>query len=289
MKFIKNICLILVVVFLVSCGSSGRGDGEGTTQNFKQGSSEVNVGFLKNAPPDKIYQDSAFAIIAELDNQAAYDVINGHLEIVNLDPKYFQMNVIEHDFEILQGRSLVNPAGEKEFFEFDGTAQQLFQNAEQYVAPYSLEMSYSSTMEFADTFCINQNVYDVYDSGCQVQNSHSFGGQGAPLAVTQIEEIITPGSSAGVEFRVKVQNRGRGKIKQVTLTSSKLGNDVIDCFFQRAGVEKNVITLQEREQEATLLCRKGFLGGQSSYTTTFSLVFAYDYERSDQFRLTLVK
>ena len=71
------------------------------------------------------------------------------------------------------GRSLTNPAGEKTFLEFEGTAGKPLQNAEKYLGQFSLNVNYDSSIEFADTICINPNLYEVYDSGCKVEDKKS--------------------------------------------------------------------------------------------------------------------
>ena len=61
--------------------------------------------------------------------------------------------------------------------------------------------------ELSQTVCINSNLYGVTDAGCKVDFKKSLSGQGSPVAVTHMEEVIHPGTIPQVEFRFKIENR----------------------------------------------------------------------------------
>ena len=90
---------VLCIMFIVGC--SGGGGSSTPLENFKRGIAELEINVLDNAPPDKIYQDSPFKLIVELHNKAAYEVDNVKISIVNLDPKYFDLE--ELDNEVREG------------------------------------------------------------------------------------------------------------------------------------------------------------------------------------------
>ncbi len=292
MKLIKLIIIIVLFMFLLGCGADS--GGKKGIQNFKQGYGALEVRFLDNAPPKKIYQGSNFKMIAELDNQAAYDIKNGELKIVGVDQKFFLiMPPLTRNFPLLLGKSLINPSGEKIFIEFDVTAKkELFENAERFQNPYFLKLSFDSIFEFTDTICINPNLYEIYDSGCKVQPKKSYSGQGAPMAITELESIIYP-SSAGteVEFRLLIKNRGQGKANFIQLEKVMLGNEELkDCHFQNSieDPQAKKVLFYESKQEDILIC-KTYLSGQASYETTLSLDFSYDYEIKERQQLNLYR
>lgn len=285
--------LILLLLSIVGCGSQA----PGTTTNFKQGISELQFKMLPNAPPEKIYQGSGFKIIVEASNLAAYELKGVEVSIVGLNEKYFSLTNREHIIPLMQGKSLLTPIGDVQFLEFSGASNMLFENANEYTGNYFLKAKYHSTMEFGDTVCIHPSLYDVADAGCKVQDRKSYGGQGAPLAVTDIEEIIYPSGAGGeVEFRIHVANRGSGKVRGVVFGRAQLGNEEMECEFKGKDVsteEGTVYTpksvlLKEDAQEALLVC-KLFLKDQSSYLTTLSMNFGYDYEWKQQYSLRLVR
>ena len=214
---------------------------------------------------------------------------NIEVKILGLDPKYFQMFPEVQQPENMVGRSLSSPGGDKSFLEFDGQVYSLFENAESYLGKYSVKTSYDSIMQFSDTVCINPSLYQVYDGGCQSDKSKSYSGQGAPLAVTKIDQVITPGTGPEVEFRIFIKNRGVGKIKELSFENPKLGAEGLLCSFQRSTLEDNFVLLDEKKQEALLICRKPFLTQTSSFATTLHVDFKYDYEHKIFQTLHLVK
>ncbi|MBI4980825.1 hypothetical protein HZC30_04690 [Candidatus Woesearchaeota archaeon] len=292
MRPIISIITLIIVLSLVLFITSCRG---GTPQsvldyNFKQGIAEVKMKFMDNAPPDKIYPLSKFKIILELDNQAAYDITTGKVSLAGIVGDYFLMEETEKELDPLQGRSMLNPSGDKVQVEFSGTSGQPFANAKEYRNNYYLLLKYSSKMDFGATVCIHPGLYDMYDSGCKTEKSKSFSGQGAPLAVTNLEQIIYPsGVGAEVEYRLLVKNRGKGKVTLVTFHGAKLGGEPLECEFrQEDGTTLTTAKFNEKKQEAMLIC-KTFLKDQSSYLTTLSADFSYDYVLEEKHTLNLVK
>lgn len=288
MKLIKLMAIVVVLIFLAGCKGSG-GGGTSAQYNFKQGITELQLTQLENAPPEKVYPNSVFKIVVNVDNQAAYPVERGVVRIIGLDQKYFSFSVLEQNFATLIGRSLTAPQGEKVYLEFEGESKNLFQNEEQRLANYYLQTEYGSYMDFSDTVCLNPNLYEVYDAGCKINTKKSYSGQGAPLAVTEMEEIITPGANAGVEFRLKLKNAGQGRVKSITLLkTARLGNDELFCYFKGKSESIKKIELKQKEQEATLICKKP-LTDMNSYETTLIVSFEYEYEYKEQHKMTIIR
>lgn len=281
-----NIFLVLLMCTSILLGCDSSGDERRLDYNFKQGYGGLNIRLLENAPPEKVFPYSDFKIIIEVDNQGAYDITNGYVTILGLDEKYFQIYPSEQSFDDLLGKSLTSPAGDKRFVEFDGSSGELFQGAEEYVGNYFLKVSYDSEFEFVDTVCINPNLYAVYDAGCEVKDKR-YSGQGAPVAIIEVEEIISPGRSA--EFRLLLENKGKGDLKKVFLTEARLGADELDCEFKNAGADKKQMNFTSDNKQAGIVCRKNFIGGQGSFTTSLLIRFKYEYESIEKNKLLLVK
>lgn len=286
---------LLVMLMLVGCTG-----GEDTARhtNFKQGTGELQLRFLDNAPPEKIYPESAFKLVVEARNLAAYDIPQGNVWITGALDKYFLIQPQEQDLVagvagagVLQGRSITNPEGDVTLLEFSGRSGQLFQNAEQEMGTFFLKAGYHSTVEFTETVCLNPHLYAVYDAGCTVEVQQSYGGQGAPVAVTDLEQIMTPAPGAKVEFRATVANQGSGELKKLELQQARLGGEPILCVFQGTGDKgKSVDFTQRPEQgeEVVLICQQDLPDG-ASYSTPLFLQFAYDYETKQEHTLRLVR
>ncbi|MFA6461340.1 MAG: hypothetical protein WCV90_03665 [Candidatus Woesearchaeota archaeon] len=289
MRLISVLIITLVsLLFLTSCGSTV--PQKQAAYNFQTGISELNWKFLTNSPPEKIYPYSGFKMILMLDNQAAYPLTNGKVSIVGLDGKYFQLDQLEQNFEPLDGRNLENPLGGQDQLEFSGTAGGLFSSAEEYQGNYFLMLNYNSKVDFVDTVCMNSHQYDTYDSGCKSNLNNNYPGQGAPLAVTQMEQISYPTQEANggeVEFRLRVQNRGRGKVLNATLVEAKIGGEDLYCSFDSSKEQKNS-GLNDNKQETMLFCKTS-VKQDYSYTTPLLISLSYKYALSERQRLWLVK
>ncbi|MBT3814129.1 hypothetical protein HOE37_00595 [Candidatus Woesearchaeota archaeon] len=282
----KIIGIVLLSLFLLGCGSGG-----GTKQidyNFKQGTSGLQVSFMDNAPPKKIYENSNFNVILKMENKAAYDLVNGQITLSGINPQYFVFEKKTETFSILEGRNLYLPDGGVSYIEFPAKSEKLFLNAESYQGKYFLNIDFDSTMEFVDTICINPNLYSVYDAGCQIEDRKSYSGQGAPLAVVEVEEIIHPETVGGqVEFRFLLRNRGQGEVEYIELTKAMLGSSEFDeCKFKEGYFDSKKVLLTKQNQEALLVC-KTHLKEQGSYTTTVLLDFNYHYEMQEVHNLML--
>ena len=175
----------------------------------------------------------------------------------------------------MEGRSLQNPVGDKIFIEFQGQANELFEGAERYTDRYVVQAKYSSTMEFVDSICIDPDVYDVFESGCKMRDRKSYRGQGSPLGINQLEQILTPGTSPFIELRLQLRNMGKGELGTVTFTDAKLGANEISCQFK--GTVGKTITF-DKKRPPVLICKHQLLRNVGSYTTTLLLGFSFDYK-----------
>ena len=283
-SLLMGLVLLLCVSFLLT-GCSSEKNSE-LSYNFKQGSSGLELSFLPNSPPDKVYPHSNFKIVLKEENKAAYDITQGKISIIGLDSKYFTLYPQDQSFDTLVGRSVVNPAGDSKYAEFDVTSTELVQNAERYLGNYYLKASYQSTFEFTDSVCINPSTYDVYDSGCKISGPKSYSGQGAPVGVVRMEEILSPGNEVAMELRLEVRNIGTGRVKKITLGDAKLGGEELECRIK--GQDEKEINLDPDKQEMMIICTKK-LREKNSYTTTLYLDLGYEYELKEQHSLLMVR
>ncbi|MBU1111765.1 MAG: hypothetical protein ABIG93_03745 [archaeon] len=289
-KFTIVICAILMLSLLLSsCSSEDTGAAfEGT---YKQGYTGLVIEKVKNYPPDEVYQAEDIEFQIELKNEGAYDLSNGHLQILGFDSKYVDI----YDWEgksfptkggVMEGRSVTNPVGDKENLNFEASVWDIKVGAERQDFPYLITATYDYSNELAVDVCIDPSEpdYEVY-GGCTVgsrdyPNPMRLGGQGGPLAVTEIEEIST---GTKVEFRILIENMGssRSQAEEVTLIKSNLGQDTIDCEFRKTGDKSFEF---EDEQYAELVCTK-YHDITSSYPTTLFLEYFYTYKVSKDYTL----
>ncbi len=291
-KFRKiAICIsIILALLLSSCGSQNSSNL--LTKNYKTGYNGLTITTLENYPPTTVYPSSNFGMVIKLDNQGAYQLSNGKVEIVGFDNKYMILDQYLQEIRslsgnnYLEGKSHTNPKGEFSYLEFKATSKKLFNGSQMYHAPYFIKAEYDYQNELTHTVCINPNLYAVNDAGCKVTFQKSFSGQGSPVAITDMEEVIHPGSIPQAEFRFKIKNNGRGKVKKINLKTAKLGKDNLICEFRNnPGKNKKEITFKNK-QETTLICKKAISSGKSYYTTLY-IDFSFHYNLEEQKRIMI--
>lgn len=275
---------IIAVLFIVGCSSGGTSV---VTTNFKQGVAEVSLEQVQNSPPREVFPESLFSMIVAVHNEAAYAVSDLRLEVLGIDQTYFDLYPSVEDIGVLQGRSLTNPIGDKTFIQFDGVSGDLVDGAQQYINPYFLQLSYRSQVQFADTICLSSTLYEFDDGGCQVQSQKSYSGQGAPLAVTKMDTVVSPG--VGAEFRLHLQNRGRGDVETVRLGNVQLGGEPVECAIQSTDNPFAAAVWDSEQREMIVICRTDSLTTTTSYTTTLTADFLYTYKLQEQYQLRLVR
>ncbi|MFC1686773.1 hypothetical protein ACFL0E_00240 [Nanoarchaeota archaeon] len=287
--FFVTICLISLLLLLTSCSKSTNL----IEKNYKTGYGNLEISTMKNYPTDTVYTSSDFRIIVKLDNNGAYKLTNGKLKILGFDDNYVVLEETKEDISslsgdyYLEGKSSTNPNGEFTYIEFEGSTEKLFSGSESYKAPYIIKADYEYKTELSETVCVNQNLYDTYQSGCQVKPKVSLSGQGSPLAVTEMEEIIQSGGLVSkIEFRFKIKNQGKGKVKQATLNKATLGNDLLNCWFKNnPGLVKNIFDFPDK-QETVLICTKS-LTGKTSYETVVFLDLGFKYSLEEKKSITI--
>ncbi len=307
MKFYKFV-LVLLVVSILFVGCSRFSNTETLAQhNFRQGTPELEIDLLnsqfsfsnvkefeRKALPADIYEDSQFQIVLELHNEMAYDIRAGDATIVGLDPKYFDLIDLRKSFSQLEAKSVTNPPGETIFLEFAGRSRFLPTNVEERTIPFSVDVLYASTLEFAETLCIQKARYGFYDGGCEFRNevnfgSGTFGGQGAVLYVDKADVVINPGNDYELQLRIHMRNGGTGKLEQIRFNEARLGNEELECSFERTGLDQSSVMPKGKPEEATLYCRKAALLQDSSFETILALDLEYDYLATENYRLKLIR
>ena len=275
---------MLFVIFITAC-SGGSGPGV-IDKNFKEGVEEIEIEFFENAPPRDVFQKSEFKIVPIIHNKMGYDAHDVTIKLVGLPEEFYLLQRTYEDNIFLEGRSLVNPEGDKYIGEFGAQSGTLFSSAKERGDNFFVKVSYSSELDFSDTLCINPSLYDVSDAGCKSEGRKSYSGQGAPLVVDKLDEIISPGVNPSIEVRLKLKNKGDGEVGSVTLKNSKLGGVEMVCRFENSGIEINKFKFDKDNEEAILICLLPIESTQS-YTTTFVASFDYDYSIKEKKQIVI--
>ena len=254
-------------------------------QKFKKGYKGLMMDTLKNQPPDRIYPNSDFNLALKIENQGAYKLTNGRITLSNYIRNYLffeetsQTITRSSQQTYLQGKSITNPGGDYTYLVFKGKAKKLPLGVEEHKRELFIIADYSYQNVLSQTVCINPNPYEVHKANCQVESKTSLSGQGSPLAITQIEEIIIPGTIPRVRFILTLKNKGDGEVKGlITLTQAKLGGKKISCDFKNnPSKNKNKFKFpSHKNQETAMICEK-IIDSSLTYSTTLLIDLAFNY------------
>ncbi|HLC80436.1 MAG TPA: hypothetical protein VJG31_01555 [Candidatus Nanoarchaeia archaeon] len=270
-------CLIIVIIllfFLTACGSSPN-----TTANFKTGYKGVVVTPIKNAPPKEIYSGSDIKLGIRLENLGAYEATNGKIQLSGFDKAYLSFFKTEETLETMEGRSAVNYIGSLDFKEFEGKVS-LPEGIKEHLERFNIVTSYDYITELNYDACINPDMYGLTagKDACKIKDTASFSGQGSPLAIEKVDEIIFPGNKPRVEFRLHLKNKDKGKITGLVIEEGRLGNQMILCSPMELDLEKG---------EDLVVCQAP-LQNQDVYTTTLFVKAAFSYETTNWIELNII-
>ncbi len=283
-SFGKVLVLLCLLGFLLSaCSSGGSGSAEGVFEtDFKQGYDGIIISLVEGSPNDVVTENSEWKIEADIHNAGAYTARNLVVTFAGLLEQYAEIDARERVQNIvsLEGRMLgaEDAAGEKERVEASMEVKELDAGRPEKDMSFHVVVDYDYSNEFLDTFCVNPSTHAVHDGGCKVPSEPSRyvgakGGQGSPLAVVEVEEIINAGASTPlVEFKVSIENEGKGVAGDILLLEARLGHDDLDCAFK--GGTANTFTFEKTEQEVLLICSKVI---DVAYSVPSTLYINYDF------------
>ncbi len=283
----RKILLILVLLsLLVSCQKTSE---KGAEINYKQGFMDISIASEGNKEE---YQEQPLELPISLHNRLAYDLEAVSVSIKGFDSHYIELYSEQQQLALLEGRSVFNHEGMKERFLFEGIVKRLLPGAEKEPEDYRVYVYYKSKVEFSPSICVTSSqseyvgaAYNTYQGACTFQKEISYQGQGAPFGVTALE--IVPRQGKQLELRMKLENRGKGKVGRATLASATIGGKPLTCEFRGETVE-NSFLFESDQKSVTLIC-VGYLNSDATYTTPLFVELLYDYEINQKEQLVILE
>ncbi len=223
MRKIHLIALLIISVFiLASCASSSNNrEGERiSAKDYRKGTKGLEMEFVRNAPPDRIYSGDDLDIIIDVKNVGAYpttDSFDGKLEIYGYDDKAFSGERWDGGPLLtpeLQGRSQFAPQGGRQSKQFHVNRVSTLFNSEFYEPRIIVAACYKYRTIAEPLVCIDPEPFSVFDEEkvCTIDRNgetYTLTSQGAPVAVTRVTEEI---SSNNIHFSIEIKNVGNGKV-----------------------------------------------------------------------------
>jgi hypothetical protein len=225
MKKILGIICCILIIFLAGCnGSSSKNPADNKLQTGTKG---VTTEFMKNSLQQKIYENSEFYLRFQLHNQGFEHIKNGILvpqverDLIEIQSWEFSealaMGPENSALFRLHGKTVTDQKGEKTIATLQLNAKTIEDTRNKLPSTIALSMCYPYATIFSETICIDTDPegVSIAKKSCTAKDISSSSGQGAPIAITKVEQSVMPGDSDDsvvVQFNVYAENKGSGLI-----------------------------------------------------------------------------
>ncbi len=290
--------IILLIVFSSACTKTGKISKINIDENYHTGTEGLEIDFMTNTPPDKIYDGDNIEVVVELNNKGAYpdtDSFVGKLEISGFDKaaisgQWDGGNVISPG---LRGKSQYNPDGNYDTMTYKDTGGvNVPFGYDNYKTDIMVTACYKYKTIASPTVCLDPDPYKSMqeDKVCQIMDQN-LKSQGAPVTVSKIEQEV---SSDKMHFKIFINNEGSGAVIlpdrytdcpfnldhldiDRVVVSAKLSHDASPSCTPQGTVNDPVRLVNK---QGVIFCSFSKPGTQSAYLAPLQIEVSYVYSNS---------
>ena len=275
--FKKNFLIIVITLLLLIAACTAQKANSSKVVDVRIGISGLAIEFLKNTPPQKVFEDEVFPVILKVRNIGAFSLDKGNKAILSLgvekdytkEVKLLAGGKIESVNDNaaafnLEGRSNINTKGEEEVISYNIKAGIVDPQSEFHGSTVIATLCYPYETTLSSTVCIDADVSNIIPGKkvCNVQDIVFDNGQGAPVAVTKVEPNMLPqidGQNIIPQFLIFIENKGTGTVVnrnavQDFCTKSSESNAAsknVNAIFVRAYLSNEELDCTPKEKEKT--------------------------------------
>jgi hypothetical protein len=227
----KKVCLFFVflafiIVTITGCNSGGGGGGDVTGVKLLTGTKGLTMTFLKTGFQKEVQEGGPFYITLELKNEGYFNIEKGII-VPSIEKDYVEITIwdLKEGFSEtgqsqvmfdLEGKSLSNQRGEKGVVSASMKAKEIEESRNKIKSRIIFNACYPYATIFSDTMCVDTdpNNLRVAKKTCTAKDLTS-SGQGAPVAITKVEQKIIPAESEQgirMQFKIYAENKGDGQV-----------------------------------------------------------------------------
>lgn len=262
--------------------------------NIYSGSEGLVVDFAKDVPPNRVYSGEPLTVAFDVYNRGAKSVSGeeARLYISGADPNIVQFSETSKPLDVL-GKGEVLGTGGFTTVSFDSSEVVLPQGTDVYKPKFIGTVCYSYETVASPLVCLDPNPYGSFtgDKACKITDFALAGGQGAPVAVTRVEQFPTKGQT---QLKIYVKNLGsKGKV----ISSEKLSTctrveaqdynfvNRIDSYEVRIGdnvlSDCSPVSVRLVNNEGVIICRYVFDDASvQAFSTPVIIKLDYGYVES---------
>ena len=231
MKATQTVALIAILTLIAGCGSSNSTSDSDDT-SFRTGTQGLELSLPATTPTTFIEGSGPEEMILEIHNRGAFPQSNeiGALEASVWAGGYDQnLLTIEHEGTeisidklaidgatdlVLEGRSVYNSEGGYKPFILEIDPINVPKGVSRYSPTIKFATGFTYTTTASVPICYDPNPQSTrqLEKPCKFTESVSLSSQGAPVAVSSIEQDVVGGDDGKVLYRIFLENKGSGKI-----------------------------------------------------------------------------
>lgn len=309
-KILKALFLSLIVLlcllFLTSCNRLSQGENADQTASAlaraQTGTSGVEVNFVTNYPPSKIYDINDLVALIEVKNKGNYDLNPGDcfVRLGGFDPNIIRSIDYVQACGDIDGKDVYNLDGGFKQIEYKTTAINLPDNIFEYSPNLNLQLCYKYQTKANPLVCVDPLFYDVtaQQKSCIPKDVGMGGGQGGPVGVSSVGVEMIGGTAM---FEISVRNFGSGKVLSPYSAISNCGEsnvgyddlDKVNFDVEMTGGSLVSCTPSDRVLRLSngagkIMCSFD-INGASAYETPLMISLDYNYMTSISKSLQVVK
>ena len=295
----KLIFVFIAVSLLLIAGCMGGTKKKGpiTDVDIRKGTQGLTMSFTKNAPPERVFEDTAFPMALEVNNKGAENVVDWEL-VFGFETAYVGGGDGSLNLEI-DGKSIFNPKGDEDLITINAKAKTIGAQSETQSSTILATACYPYKTILGTSVCIDTDIYGTKrgEKACSVTDLTFGEGQGAPVAVTKVETRMLPQADDTVKplFLIHIKNRGNGEVVKLSkvenvctgeqldytdfntiLISASLSGKFLDCRTKEEGSQEQT-EIRLREKEDLVRCTGDVVELEYAYVSPLKVELRYGY------------
>ena len=248
-SFAIIIAFAVIFIFLVS-GCNNRATSN-QPDKYHVGTKGLEMSFIHGTPPSKIYEGDDLTVVVQLQNKGAFPSedsgyhFEGKLHIGGFDTQYININprVAQIDSS-LYGKDQYNNEGTYDEVTFTANNVRLPKESDSYNPTVQVTSCYRYKTYASPVVCIDPDPYSskIRKKVCNVHDVSLSGGQGAPVAVSRVEESVSKNT---IKFKIYFRNLGNGYVIDPDYIYSDCPEtdrdnaDKVDVYVRLSGAQAN--------------------------------------------------
>lgn len=273
-KILIGIIVLIVVSGCAIVGPRRPGELEPEVVEYHKGKEGLVLSLVKGRPPEEIWPGSDFIIEVELRNKGAYDIESGIVKIHGFNPRYVLPSEDEKRIRQLKGKGFGYPEGDYATVQFEES--NILAPPGKEPLSFTISAEYDYATEASAEICISPELTPIVrtkETICEVKEINLRGGQGAPVAITTINEIPSyKGTNLNLNFILDIENIGKGEVLgDITLENVRVGGQILTC-------DKTDFRLKEDTKSVRIKCELSIFRPTGPYTSVITAKLSYRYK-----------